>query len=62
MTSLPSTMQAAIIDDKYQLLKTEIKVPTPGNGKLLVEISHVAQNPTDGSFDASPAKKATCMR
>ena len=39
-------------DGKPHLFKECIPPPTPGPNQVLVKVSHVAQNPTDGGFIA----------
>lgn len=38
------------VDGKPGLYKECIPPPTPGPNQVLVKVSHVAQNPTDGRF------------
>jgi NADPH:quinone reductase-like Zn-dependent oxidoreductase len=45
--------EALVADATPSLTKREIERPVPGANQLLVKISHVAQNPTDGSCDPS---------
>lgn len=40
------------VDGKPHLFKECIHPPTPGPNQVLVKVSHVAQNPTDGRFIA----------
>lgn len=40
------------VDGKPGLFKECIPAPTPGPNQVLVKVSHVAQNPTDGRFIA----------
>lgn len=42
------TTATALVTRGGKLSKETIPVPTPGEHQVLVKISHVAQNPTDG--------------
>lgn len=43
--------KAMLADSKPSISLTDIDKPKPGAGQVLVRVSHVAQNPTDGIYD-----------
>lgn len=48
----PNTCEALVIreiDDKSTHVKQQIPTPEPATNQVLVKVSHVAQNPTDGA-------------
>lgn len=49
------------VDGKQGLFKECIPPPTPGPNQVLVKVSHVAQNPTDGRFIAPGDKHFQCL-
>lgn len=44
------TTATALVTKGGKLSKETIAVPTPTEDQVLVKISHVAQNPTDGKY------------
>lgn len=44
------TTATALVTKGGKLSKETIPMPTPGEHQVLVKISHVAQNPTDGNL------------
>lgn len=53
MGSKNQKMMAMVANSTPSLEYKEINVPRPGPGQVLVEISYVAQNPTDGKLQMS---------
>lgn len=55
----PSSCEALVVrqegDSAHKLVKQPIPVPTPADNQLLVRVTHVAQNPTDGAAHSSHA-------
>lgn len=47
MSSVPSQMQAVIVQGKSKAEVQKVDTPQPGPGEILVKVSHVALNPTD---------------
>lgn len=48
----PAQMDALVVttaNDTPRLVKESLPTPKPGDHQLLVKVSHVAQNPTDGT-------------
>jgi NADPH:quinone reductase-like Zn-dependent oxidoreductase len=45
---MPPTTATALVTKAGKLSKETIPLPTPGEHQVLVKVSHVAQNPTDG--------------
>lgn len=49
---IPTSAQALVVrvdsNNTTKLVKEPITVPKPAKHQLLVKVSHVAQNPTDG--------------
>jgi NADPH:quinone reductase-like Zn-dependent oxidoreductase len=52
MTPITAT---ALVTKGGKLSKEAIPVPTPGEHQVLVKVSHVAQNPTDGKSCLHPS-------
>jgi NADPH:quinone reductase-like Zn-dependent oxidoreductase len=52
--SSPATSQALVVrldnNGTPKLAEEQVPVPKPGSQQLLVKVSHVAQNPTDGEL------------
>lgn len=48
------TTATALVTKGGKLSKETIPVPTPGEHEVLVKVSHVAQNPTDGKLCFHP--------
>ena len=53
----PNSCEALVVhqegDAAPKLVKQSIPIPTPGDNQLLVRVTHVAQNPTDGTLRSS---------
>lgn len=49
-TASSSQNMAMVAGSDQKLEYQEIAIPEPGPGQILVEISHAAQNPTDGGL------------
>jgi NADPH:quinone reductase-like Zn-dependent oxidoreductase len=49
MASIPSHVLAAVSTDSKTLSFESIPTPKPEPHQALVKVSHVAQNPTDGT-------------
>ena len=47
MSSIPTQMQAVIVQGKSKAELQKVDTPQPGPGEILVKVSHVALNPTD---------------
>lgn len=50
--SPPARMDALVVktsNDTPRLVKESLPTPKPGDHQVLVKVSHVAQNPTDGT-------------
>jgi NADPH:quinone reductase-like Zn-dependent oxidoreductase len=50
MAATPASMQALVVTEEGKLSLEHIAVPLPQPKQALVQISHVAQNPTDGIY------------
>lgn len=48
-------------DGKSSLVKTNIARPSPGPHQVLVRVSHVAQNPTDGMQNSRVLHALPCL-
>lgn len=53
---MPSETATALVTRDGKLSKEQVPLPEPGDHQLLIKVSHVAQNPTDGELTAIPNK------